>query len=228
MCRACIQVYALAEIAGGAPAPIDTSKPAPAGCWVIDRGTEVELVVRCRSWAVLGLVAIAAFWNGIVSVFLLQVIAGWIQVAFGSVPSWFPIMPAGKPGSGSAPMSLGMTIGLTVFLIPFVVIGSLMICAMLYGLFGKVRAVIQREHLLIIRGVGLLKWTRRLDRPGITGISLGSGANWYPRGENAPPPPAINILGQEKLSFGSSLPERRLRWLCAMLQELVEPRSKGG
>ena len=101
--------------------------------------------------AAIGSLAIALFWNGIVSVFVLVATASTLQLFDVGVPEWFP-----APNLGKTPMGTGMTIFLWIFLTPFIVIGLAMIGAFLSSLAGRTEVQLGNSEGILFAGIGPL------------------------------------------------------------------------
>lgn len=185
----------------------------PDGCSIIDDGRTIHVRASLRSiGGALGMLAIALFWNGIVSVFVLLAIAGlWFNLV-GPLPAGLP-----DPEMNGEPMSLGMTIFLCIFLIPFITVGAGMIGMMLMYLRGRIDIRIDDEKGTIRTGIGLVGWTRRFDPKAVTKVTIGE-TSWQ---ENDRHKPLIRIDADDTIKFGSSLTEVRRDWLRAVLQVLL-------
>lgn len=176
-CRECGAVTPLADLVSGAVPAVDPGEAPPPGCRLIDQGSVAVVRASCRHWgAALGLLAVCLFWNGIVSVFVLQMLAGWIAYFFGSVPAWWPSPGSNGNGNNQAPQTLGMTIFLTVFLIPFMVIGLGMIAAFLNAMFGRIEVRITPSEVLVRSGVGVIGPRRRIERSQVKGVRIGESS----------------------------------------------------
>ncbi len=194
----------------------------PPGCEVTDAGREVRIRVSLRSvTAALGYLAISLFWNGIVSVFVILAIGSLITHLFGPLPDWVPVPTSStdgpEPGKPKEVMSLGMTIFLMIFLIPFVTIGACMIGALLLSLFGRIDVRLGEESASVRTGFGPFGWTRRFDPREVRGVSIGE-TSWK---ENDQAKPVIRIDVGDSITFGSTMSESRRDWLRAALHVLL-------
>ncbi len=185
----------------------------PSGCTIRDDGHEIHIRASTRSiGGALGCLAIALFWNGIVSVFVLVAIAGLWTNLVGPIPDYFP-----APDMDGDPMSLGMTLFLCVFLTPFVVIGSGMIAMVFLSLLGRVDVRISGERGSVFTGVGFLGWTRRFTPSKVTRVDIGETA-WK---QNDQAKPIIKVEADDTVKFGSQLTEVRRNWLRSVLHVLL-------
>jgi hypothetical protein len=212
LCPACGQLSRLSDVASRRrPLAEVLSKP-PAGCAVSEWGQDVLVHATLRSLGgFVGMLFVALFWNGIVSVFVLIALAGLHHHLIGPLPAWFPA-PQLNP-----PMGLGMTLFLCIFLIPFVTIGSLLVGAMLLNLVGKVEVRIGISDADVRTGLGFLAWRRRFDPTCVRRVSIGS-TSWETNGR---PSEVVVIDADRTIKFGSLLAEDRREWLQAILTELL-------
>ncbi|MEX2217616.1 MAG: hypothetical protein WD749_02555 [Phycisphaerales bacterium] len=227
LCRACSTLSRLSALAATAPlavqgtlAGVNPAAP-PAGCSMSGNGVETVLVASCRSIPTAAVaLGMAAFWNGIVSVFVLIAIASTLHHALGSVPAWFPAPPMGS-GQGGAPMPLGMTLFLWVFLAPFIAIGAMLAGVVATLLVGRVEVRVRSDSASAFTGVGPLGWRRRFDPLHVRQVSIGQ-TTWK---QNDQTRPVIVIEGESAIRIGSLLTETRRNWLGAALQEILVPRG---
>lgn len=217
-CRVCQTLTRLRDLAEDPElAEVDTSKP-PNGCFLRDLGGETVVTASTRSiGGAIVTFAIAAFWNGIVSVFVLLAIGATLHHIFGSVPAWFPAPSSGHNDLGD---SLGELIFLWLFLTPFIVIGLGMMIALLMCLMGRVEVRLRGDAGIISNGVGPICWTRRFDTTGVRSVGLGL-TRWQHNDQSLP---LIEIKTELKtLRFGTQLPKERRAWLAAVCRDLLMP-----
>lgn len=159
-CRPCNLSHRLSELTLGLAldASADVNNP-PAGAWFRNDGTEVVIGATHRSLGgALGLLFFALFWNGIVSVFVVLVVASTLRHLGISVPGWFP-----APNMHDNSMSVGMTVFLWLFLTPFIAIGLAMIAAFLSCIGGRTEIRIQNENATVFSGIGSIGRRRRFE-----------------------------------------------------------------
>lgn len=218
-CRGCSAEHKLSALIGSdAPGPeVDLQNPPP-GTWCINdhRGVAVGASHRSAGRA-LGLLGIALFWNGIVSVFVLVALGGTLHRLYGAVPAWLP-----APKAGGHPMDTGVLVFLWLFLVPFIVIGAGMLVALALSLAGKTEVRIRDGMGSVLVGIGSLGWRRSFDPAKVRTVSLVQGRIRKRGGERSG---ATEIcLGESdgKLTaFGSALPGDRQQFLCSALRRLL-------
>lgn len=239
LCRRCGKVSRLSAIASGEVAEhpgstaARTSKDAaeerkaaalaggdpPRGCALRDYGDRVTLRVSARSIpSALGLLFFCAFWNGIVSVFLVVLFSSIMGHMGVTLPAWFP-NPMGS-GSGSSNMPLGMTVFMALFLTPFVVIGAAMFGAFLVALAGKVEVRLRGPEGAIFTGIGPIGWKRKFNADAVESVRFTeSDVEVNNRKQRA-----IAIETEQKtIKFGSGMPDQRRLWLGGVLKTMLEP-----
>ncbi|MEM8667913.1 MAG: hypothetical protein AAGG48_10380 [Planctomycetota bacterium] len=220
LCPSCGKLIRLSELnLSGRPNQQVIHEP-PAGCSAspVGNGAVVRATLRSLAGCVMCFV-FAAFWNGIVSVFVLVAIAGLYANLIGPVPDWFPApgVENGEPIMNDAPMGMGETLFLCVFLIPFVTIGLVLIGVMLVQLCGRVEVVIQQEGSFVATGVGFLKYKKHFDPNQVSSIEF-SHTSWQSDGEAKR---VLEIKSDRTIKFGSMLTDDRIEWMRVVLYELV-------
>lgn len=170
-CRACNRATPLSGLVHDETAEtalVDVAAP-PRGCWRRDNGVEIEIGVSHRSLASF-LVAffIAAFWNGILSIFLgLCFAAWWVNITGDAPPAWLP-----QPIMNGSHMGWGMTIFLTAFLSPFLLIGLILLGIVLMTLAGTTVIRIRAEQGTLRTGIGPLGRTVRFEPASVTDVVI--------------------------------------------------------
>ena len=218
LCPSCGKLERLSDL-------IDYERPSkevvnnpPNGCKLhndID-GTLVNISLRSIG-GFFGALFVCLFWNGIVSMFVLIALGGLYTNLIGPLPDWAPAPTT----DGGGPMSLGMTLFLCIFLIPFVTIGSIMAGAVLLCLLGGITIHIGRDRAWVKTGVGPIGWTRRFDPRTVR--SIGSGrSKWQTNGEHKE---LIQIDADRTVRFGSGLNEAKRDWVIAVLRRLLQDRG---
>lgn len=221
LCRACSAVIRLREIAQDpAVTAADPAAP-PRGCSFSSDGAYTHIRASARSLGgfLVGLF-IAAFWNGIVSIFVLIALGSTIKHITGGLPAWFPKPPGSGQGTGAGNMPLFFTIFLWVFLTPFIAIGTLLILNVLSCLAGRVEVRIWTGTASVFSGFGPVGRRRRFDPAQVR--SVGLGANAWRKSDDAQPAVVIDT-GDRKIAFGSMLPEKRRAWLAAICRTALLP-----
>jgi hypothetical protein len=222
LCRACGKLSRLADIADQPTVdPKALAKP-PAGC-SYEEALGGGLVVRASARSVgsaLGALALCLFWNGIISVFLLIAAAGVYTNVIGPLPTWFPT-PTNNNGNNSE-MGPGMTIFLCLFLTPFVVVGMGLFMVFLMSAIGRVEVAVTGSDGRVRTGFGPFNWTRRFDASMVKRVIAGQTAY----SENGQTKPLIRIEADRTVKFGSTVPDERRDWMCAVLHVLLVTKNK--
>lgn len=224
-CENCRKLFRLSELSLSHRSREDVLAITPRGCSQVDWGQSLRLTASCRSFPTfIGLAFASLFWNSIVSVFLSLALAGLWANLVGPVPDWFP-MPGGirqgRPVMNDAPMNLGTTLFLCLFLIPFVTIGIGLLFGALYSLLGRVKVVIDQFDSYVSSGIGFLAWKTRFDPLRIDSVRFHHSAGDAESAAKS----SIQIIGDRTIEFGSMLPEHRRQWLAASLQSIFSPRG---
>ena len=123
LCRNCGLVHKFSSLVQAADLNqgVDLNCPPP-GTWYRDNGLSAVVGATHRSSsAVMGLLCISLFWNGIVSVFVLFAFSATLRLLSAPIPAWLP----SPKNAGN--MGWGITIFLWLFLTPFIVIGLAML-----------------------------------------------------------------------------------------------------
>lgn len=232
LCRGCGKLSRLMDLATpleDAAAIEAANAPPPKGCRIDDFGGQVVLVASARSLTTAGpLLFFAAFWNSIVSVFVLIAIAGLWTSFIGPIPSWFPA-PAANSGSGGSNnsigsgMPLGMTLFLCIFLIPFVAIGLGVLCAALVSLLGRVEVRLRGPDGVVFTGIGPIGWRRRFDAASVKAVKFVESSVET----NGKRQKLIGIETEQKtVKFGSVLTDQRRAWLAGALKTVLTPAKR--
>lgn len=208
LCPRCGKLSRLSEVIDWRPIA-ELSQDLPAGCRIEEWGDHTTLTASLRSGSgLLGTLFVAIFWNGIVSVFVLVALAGLYQNLAGPLPAWFP-----APDFDDS-MSLGMTLFLCIFLIPFVLIGMAMMGAVLIYAFGRVEVTIDRHAAQVRTGAGPFNWTGRFDPNKVERVEAGL-SSWETNGRRQE---LIVIHADRTVKFGTMLTDIRRMWLRDFLR----------
>lgn len=220
LCPQCETLSPLSELNYSGRSKHELLNKPPKGCRVESRGLGTAVTVSLRSIpGLLGTLAAALFWNSIVSVFVLVAAAGLYANLVGAVPEWFPApgVEDGQPIMNDAPMGMGMTLFLCIFLLPFVTIGAILIAAVLVNLAGKVDVSINGPDSYVATGIAFLRWKRRFDSREIHAVNLATRM-WQSEGEYKP---VIELSGHRSIRFGSMMSEEKMEWTRTVLKELI-------
>lgn len=224
LCPSCGILSRLSELITSGRSVSDTMDQPPRGCTIESDGQRMIVSASLRTFAGVVFPAMfALFWNSIVSVFVLVAFAGLYANLIGPLPDWFPApdMQDGKPKMNDAPMGLGMTLFLCVFLIPFVTIGIGMASIAIINLFGSIKVIIDPDASFVATGVGFARWKKRFDAREVESVKLGSTPWQSGDGSNS----LITIKGQQTVKFGSLLPSSRQEWMHVALRQILVRRG---
>ena len=214
LCPACKRLFPLSEIVASSRPIDEVLSEAPRGCRVREWGNEIVVCASMRSvTAFLGSVFAAGFWNGIVSIFVLLAAASLYTHLIGPLPDWFPVPDSDEP------MSLGMTLFMCIFLIPFVCIGAMLAFTVLLSVAGKVVVRIGSHEAEARSGVGVLSLRRRFDPTRVQRVNIEDSKTRSSDQSRE----AIVIHTDDTVQFGSGLPDGRREWMRAVLQVLLVP-----
>lgn len=236
LCRVCGKLSRLADLAGVDDADLPRRSATdqaeerkalllaqgdpPRGCAIHDYGDRVVLRASARSLAgAVGLLFFTVFWNGIVSVFVALAAAGLWANIIGPPPSWFP-----APNMNGGPMSLGMTLFLCVFLLPFLFVGAMMAACTMVAIAGKVEVRLRGPDGIVFTGVGPIGWKRRFDADHVAAVHL-TDADIEENGKKKRAI-AIDVApdhGGKTIKFASLLPDQRRLWLGGVLKTMLLP-----
>lgn len=219
LCPACGKLSRLSSLNTSSRSIAEILDKPPSGCSLASYGHGAVASVSLRSFAgFLFPAGFALFWNGITSVFVLIAIAGLYTNLIGPLPNWFPApgMQNGKPVMNDAPMDLGMSLFLCIFLIPFVTVGVVITAVSLMNLMGKVEVVIDEMDSYATTGLGFLKWKKRFDPRDVRAIEFGS--RWQSESSNNQ---VLEIQATRTVKFGSMLNDEQMQWLRAVLREIL-------
>ena len=222
LCPACSTLSRLSELRDSDVSVDQVLHEPPHGCLLETSGDAVVATASARSIGTfLGCTAVALFWNGIVSVFVMIALAGLYTNLIGPLPDWFPAPPMnqGKPEMNGEPMGLGMTLFMCLFLTPFVAIGASMIWAAILSLFGKVEVVIDEHDSFVGIGVGFVRWKRRFDPRQTQSVEIHEQHSRS--SDHNRTTLSIELIADRTIRFGSMLPRGRKQWLHTALQAML-------
>jgi len=216
-CRRCNLSFKLSELTHGAELTedLDLNNP-PAGAWYRGEGVTTVIGATHRSvGAAFGTLAIALFWNGIVSVFVFFVTVNTLKHLHLPVPRWFP-------APDNAGMSVGMTIFMWIFLTPFIVIGLAMIAAFLSALGGRSEVRITNAEGMVFSGIGPLGYRRRFDATSVKDVRI-DDKRWRDSDGDRQRKTHIVIETREGklIRFGSMLREDRRKFVAGAVRRAL-------
>lgn len=214
LCAACGKLSKLSALVNVVQPATNALERTPSGCSVVDHGDEIRIHVSTRCiGSAMAAGFFALFWNGIVSVFVLVAIGGLYTHLIGPLPEWFPAPTFDE--------SLGMSIFLCVFLLPFIAVGLLMLGVTLVSLFGSLHVHVKGDKGIVRTGVGPLRWSRRFDAAHVRAVNIAK-TSWSQNGQHKQ---LISIECDQTIRFGSMLTDRRREWLHALLTALLVSRD---
>ena len=222
LCRPCGLFHKLSSLVDPAEpeevASVDLSRP-PAGAWYRRDGDVTVMGVSHRSLpTAAGLLFFCLFWNGIVSVFVALALSSTLRLLGWSRPDWFP-----GPRMNGADMGWPITIGLWLFLTPFILIGLAMLAGFLSALGGRTEVTLRDGQGMIFGGIGPVGWRRRFRLEDVRAVRLGEKTWRNRRGvERQTHEIRIELREGKPLRLGSGLSEERRGFLLgALRQELA-------
>lgn len=219
LCRICNLASKLSELTRGTGIDpnIDTTRP-PAGTW--KRATALGTIVGASHRSIgsaLGIFLFAAFWNGIVSIFVGLALASTLNLLGVPPLGWLP-----APVSNGSPIGIGFTIFLWLFLTPFIAIGLLLLAAFFSCLAGKTEIRIRDWQGEIFTGVGWVGLTKKFKTELVKDVRI-EDQHW--RDSDGDRRRNVHIIMEmtegKPLKFASSLPDERRQFLAATIREAV-------
>ncbi len=146
---------------------VDLSRP-PHGAWYRDDGVTMIVGATHRSLVNAARTLInALFWNGIVAFFVALAISSTLHLFGFPTPSFFP-----KPVLNDRTMTVSVTIGVWIFLTPFIVIGMKFMADFVSSLSGQTEVTITPREAVIFSGVGKAGRRRRFDPATIGDVKI--------------------------------------------------------
>lgn len=227
LCRACDSVVPLSDLNFTG----QTAEEALSNSYTdikIDQGHQ-KISARFSLFSLggfLGSLLFSVFWNGIVSVFVSIALAGLYYNLKGPIPDWFTAfgIEDKAPIMNGEVMGLGVTLGLCLFLVPFVLVGTLMAVNTLMRIAGTSEIVLERDSSYVATGIGGLKLKRSFDASSVTSIEYRK-SRWN---NNEEASPDIEISAERSIKFGSYLTDRQKEWARFFLKAmLIQKRNVG-
>ena len=222
-CRFCEQVSALTDFVephvsptqASFDSPVDAVDPSapPKGAYYKNTGIEYIVGTSKRDLRIAGfMLFFTGFWNTIVTIFVSGIIASWVQYFGGTLPSWFP-SAASIGGS-----NLGMTVFLTIFMLPFIAVGLITAMVFLSCLAGKLEIRIRGVDGRIFTGIGFIGWNKRFDAGSVRSVTIETSNSTT----NGHVDKHILIeTKDDEIKVGSGLSKVRRRWIAGMLNQLL-------
>ena len=218
-CRSCNLTHKLSALVNNSNLMdgIDFDRP-PRGIQYDRMGDKLVLCASLRSIGpAAGALAIALFWNGIVSVFVLIATASTLTHLGIQPPEWFP-----APEMEDGPMSLGMTIFMWIFLSPFIAIGATMIGAFFLSAGGKTEIRLDQSEGTVFTGIGPLGFRRRFLTSKVSDVRI-DDRQWRDSDGDRQRKVciAIEMHGGKVIRFGASLSEERRKFVAGVLTKTL-------
>lgn len=218
-CRACDRLWKLRELAAD-PEEAEADKAAegemPAGCWLRDLGSETVIGASCRGPTGCFFLFFAAFWNSITSVFVFLALAGIYRHLGGTLPQGLANVK-GNASPGNA--TLGMSIFMLVFMIPFVLVGVGTASAAAIGLFGRLEVTLRGQEGTVFTGVGPIGWRRRFAADLVKSVRVTDSRT----STNGRTNKQIVIEADKTVNLGVMLSDARRRWMAGVLRRVLGP-----
>ncbi len=219
LCPQCGSLSPLSELVLSDRSIAQWIEDPPPGCSVTYDDRQIKVECSLRSWLQAAPIAIfALFWNGIISLFAAQALAGLYANLWGPLPAWFPApgIRNGIPEMNDGPMDLRMTLFLCLFLVPFVVIGCSSIVIMLTNLMGTTTVVIDEFESWLGTGIGPFRWKRKFDPQQVSDVKVVS----EPRGSRGSTETRVHLIADRDLRFGAMMNDRQVAWFRSQLHQL--------
>ena len=159
-CRSCNGIHPVSALPHGAGVDpkVDPRNPPP-GCWYRAQGNEIHIGGFHRSFGTaLLFFAFTAFWNSIVSLFVVAAITSTLHHVGIQLPQ-FPVFHINTPKG----ISVGETVFLWLFLTPFIGIGIFLFSATVLCWFGRTEIRLQPSEATAFVGVGKIGYKKRFD-----------------------------------------------------------------
>lgn len=216
-CRRCNRAFKLSELVHetALPTPAELGK-LPEGMWHRTNGIETRIGASHRSWAAaFGLLFFCLFWNGVVSIFVIGNLISTMALLGMPIPEWFPKLKGVKQG-------IGMTIGVWIFLLPFILVGLGMFVALLSSIWGKTEVRITDSACAIESGVRPFRRKKTFLRQNVRSVSL-KEREWQGKGGRARSTKYLEIeLTEGKpIKFADSLPEEKMKTLSGLVRDAL-------
>ena len=218
-CRNCNLSHAFSTIGRGTgiDPTLDLSRP-PNGAWQRSTGLGTTIGASHRSLGgAAGLLAISAFWNGIVSIFVALALSSTLALIGIRPPGWFP-----NPVMNGGAMGVGITIFLWLFLTPFILVGLAMISGFFLCLGGRTEVYIRDWQGEIFTGIGPFGRRRKFKTESVRDVRI-EDKQWRDSDgdRRRSTEILIEMIEGKPLKLGSSLAENRRQFMAAALRKTL-------
>ncbi|MGZ8900760.1 MAG: hypothetical protein ACXW3Z_11745 [Limisphaerales bacterium] len=218
-CRSCNVSHPLSGVARGTgiDPQVDLTRP-PKGTWHRASGLGTVIGASHRSvGGAIGALAFAAFWNGIVSIFVAVALASTLALLGVPRPGWFP-----APVMNGGAMGVGITIFLWLFLTPFIAVGLAMIAAFFSCLAGRTEIQVKDWQGEVFSGVGPIGWRRKFKTEMVKDVRIDDKQWRDSDGDHRRNTQVLNEMTEGKaIKFGSSLNHERRQFVAAALRQAL-------
>lgn len=219
-CKACDYTTSLSAITRDlAHDPnVDLANPPP-GAWYRDNGTEKLIGASGRSFkSAIGLMILTVVWNGIITIFVLFVLAATFRNIDSPMPGWMP-GPVARSGSD---ISGVMNICMWLFLAPFILIGTILPFSVLMVVAGHTEVRIAESRGTVFRGIGFFGRKTHFNPADVRAVRIaekrlhGSMRHRHDR-DTYSKYIAIDVENADPISFGDFLTEKRMNFMVSAL-----------
>ncbi len=222
-CRSCNLVHKFSALVQKSDLMdgVDFHRPPPGiACNTLGEKLTIRVTHRSLGGAI-GALAVSLFWNGIVSVFVVLVLASTLNLLGVTVPNWFP-----APDMNGSPMGLGMTLFLWLFLTPFILIGASMIGVFLMSIGGRTEIRIDASEGMVFTGIGPLGYRRRFLTSQVSDVRI-DDKQWRDNdgARQRKTYIVIEMQGGKLIRLGSTLSEERRKFVGALLNTALVRQS---
>jgi hypothetical protein len=212
LCHNCGVTHRFSALVSAAEDDEDLSQ-APAGTWRRHERDAVIIGASHRSPGVARALLLGALlWNGVVSVFVGLATISTLRHLGVALPAWLQDEAASN-------MSVGKTIFLWVFLLPFIAVGLFLAGSFLSCLAGRTEIKIEHGQGTVFAGAGSLGWRRRFATADVQDVRI-EERTWRGRRGSLQRQTTIAITTKGKtIRLASLLTEQRLRFMAAALRK---------
>lgn len=211
-CRQCNISNRLSDLTFGNESnpEVNLHNPPPGAWYRTDGGSMVVGATNRSLGAAFAVLFVTLFWNGILSVFLTQAIAGTLHNFHIPIPAWFPKMDGSQTGPGE-------TLFLWLFLTPFIMVGLIAVVLCFSTLFGRTEVKIANTRGTVFIGIITLGWHRRFDPSQVRDVRMNVVRN---EGRET-----ITILIEtragKQIKFGSHITNERRQFIFGALRKTL-------
>jgi len=159
-----------------------------------------------------GFLAISAFWNGIVAIFICVAISSTLNLSGVRIPEWMP-----RPIMNDAPMTWGNTVCLWLFLLPFMLIGLAMLLGFATSVAGRVEIATNGSMVTVFQGVGPVGRRRRFETSQVKSVSLNEKLRTSKEENSYKTVITIGLNDGRNIDVGSGLSRPRMHFVASAL-----------